>query len=204
MRFLRRRASDPSAGVVPRECPDCGSPKLVKEKHPFTAIHLVEDDRSVSCRYNRIQVVCKRCRFLVNDDLNGDAAQAYARLTAQVGGSQVDLTAEVAGAVRVAGRLPALPDAERQRDYDLVRKVWGCAGMHPVPADELADAMARIIRGYFAEGAFRVKVETLDEPVLMLSFATATGFRPVRLTRGQDGDFFVYGQIQLTRVLGVI
>ncbi|ONI90143.1 hypothetical protein ALI144C_03770 [Actinosynnema sp. ALI-1.44] len=175
----------------------------MKEKHSFSAIHLLDDERSVSCSHYRTQVFCRKCGFMVNDDLNNDAQHAYAQLAEQVGASRVR-PADVAKAVEEARKLPTLPDAARQRDYDLVREFWGCAGMHVIPADQLEDALAKVVRGYFAEGAYRVTVETLEQGVLMLSFSTATGFRPVRLARGTGGDFVVYGQIQLYRILGVV
>jgi hypothetical protein len=195
-----------SAGAVPPQCPNCRSPRLRKKKFSFTAIYQIDDERSVSRAYTPIQVHCRKCRFLVNDDLHGDAQVVYAQLAAQAGGRkpQVRVRARVAKAMQLAGRLPALSDAERRQDYDGVREVWGCAGMHPIPEGELQDALTRIVHGYLAEGVHRIEVETLEQGIMMLSFYTATGWRPVRLARTADGGFVVYGQIQLYRVLDAL
>jgi hypothetical protein len=192
---------------MPQQCQNCGSPQLLfRNKASFTAIYRIDDERSISRRYKPMQVHCKKCDFMVNDGLYGDAETVYAQLAEQAGGrtSRVRVATEVAKVMRAAERLPALSDAERQRDYDMAREPWGCAGMHPIPESELQDALTRIIRGYLAEGAYEVEIETLEQGILMLSFYTATGFRPVRLARTTNGGFVVYGQIQLYRILDAI
>lgn len=219
MRFFRRRSgsvrsSPGSAGesrpasptaAMPQHCPNCGSTELFSKKASFTAVYRIDDERSLSRPFTPLQVHCRNCDFLVNDDLHGDAVAVYAQLAEQAGTKtpQGQLAAQVTKAIREATRLPVLSDAQRQQDYDRVREAWGCAGMHPIPETELKDALIRILRGFFAEGAHAVEVETLDQGVLMLSFFTATGFRPVRLARA-NGEFVVYGQIQLYRILNAL
>lgn len=189
---------------MPQQCPNCGSPRLFTEKASFTAVYRIDEERSLSRPFTPTQVHCRKCDFLVNDDLYGDAQVVYAQLAEQAGARAPQVAAEVTKAMREAKRLPALSDAERQQDYDSARESWGCAGMHTIPESELQGVLTRIIRGYFAEGAHTVAVDTLEQGVLMLSFSTATGFRPVRLARATNGDFVAYGQIQLYRILDAI
>ncbi|MEE1943017.1 hypothetical protein V1L54_27035 [Streptomyces sp. TRM 70361] len=220
MKFFRRRSSPPpsspghpadlhaaaSTGAVPQQCPNCGSPKLFRKKASFTATYRIDGKRSVSQPFTPMQVHCRKCDFLVNDDLYGDAQVVYARLAERAGGRtpQVRVAAEVNKATQAAKQLPALSDAERDQDYDRVREAWGCAGMHTIAENELQDTVTRIIRGYLAEGAYEVETETLEQRILMLSFYTATGWRPVRLARTASSGFVVYGQIQLYRILDAL
>ncbi|MBF6175156.1 hypothetical protein [Nocardia blacklockiae] len=217
MKFVRRRLgslsrapdhrgdvhSAASATAVARQCQQCGSARLVRERHSFTAIYRIDAERSISRRFRKTQIFCKECSFLVDDDIHNDAALVYAQLAEQVGFPvpQVHVATQVAEATRAAALLPALSDTERQQDYDAVAEVWGCAGMRTIAENELSDALTRIIRGYCAEGAYDVEIETLEQGILMLSFYTGTGWRPVRIARGLDNRFLTYGQIQLYRFL---
>lgn len=217
MKFFRRRSSPPpsspghpvdlhaaaSTGAVPQQCPNCGSRKLFKEKASFTAIYRIDDERSLAQPFTPTQVYCKECDFLVNDDLYWDAQVVYARLA---GGRtpQIRVAAEVDKAMQAAKQLPALSDAERDQDYDRAREVWGCAGMHTIAESELQDTLTRIIRGYLAEGAYKVETEMVEQRFLLLSFITGTGWRPVRLARTASSGFVVYGQIYLYRILDAL
>ncbi|GAA1767124.1 MULTISPECIES: hypothetical protein [Streptomonospora] len=200
--FARPGPSEPAVpAAVPHQCQNCGSPRLFREKASFTAVHSVSASRSISRPFEPTQIHCRKCDFLVCDDLYGDGAAAYAQLAAQAGARRPRIAAQVAEAVRAAERLPALSDAQRRRGYDRIRQAWGCAGMRTVPADGLRDTLTRIARGYFAEGSHQVSVQTVERTAVDFSFITATGWRPVRLVRTADGDFAVYGQIQLYRIL---
>jgi len=196
--------ADVSTGPTPQQCPSCGSARLSRKKASSTATYRLDGERSIARPFKQTQVHCRKCEFLVNDDLYGDAQIAYEQLAEQAGirAPQIWVAAEVSNAMREVGRLPALSDAERQQDYDTVARPWGCAGMHTIPESELEETLTRIFRGYFAEGAYRDEMQTLDQGVVLLSFFTAAGWRPVRLARTTRGHFVAYGQIQLYRILG--
>jgi hypothetical protein len=187
----------------PRLCPSCGSPQLLAKTVECIATRRIDAENSLGISFERMQLHCGDCGFLTNDDVHGTAAIAYSRLATGAGAPQPRVSAMVDDAVRQARQLPQLSDAGRKQDYDRVQGSWGCAGMVVIPEGKLHDSLTKIIRGYFAEGATGFQAEILEGQVLMLSFLSEAGFRPVRLSRTNCGDFTVYGQIQMYRILGI-
>lgn len=184
-----------------RTCPLCGSSRVLSQQGASRAELRLDERRSVALDFTVTLINCAACGALINDDVNGDVAVAYKRLMAQSGMAPPRISATLHDAMRRAGLLPALSRSEQQRDYDEVRQVWGCLGMRYVSASELQDALSRIIGGFFAEGVTRAQVRTLEQHTVQLSFLTAGGFCPVRLSRAADGGFSIYGVVSMYRFL---
>ncbi|MBH0780877.1 hypothetical protein [Nocardia bovistercoris] len=183
-------------------CPLCGFSQVLTQRQTARAQWQLDEERSVAHDFAVTLMFCAACETLINDDVNGDRAVVYQRLTTQAGAPAPRTSEMVHEVMHHVTRVRALSEPERQHDYDDVRQTWHCLDLRYIPEGELEDAVTRIIDGYFAEGANEFQVQTLENHVVQLSFSTSMGFRPVRLSRTSDGGFTAYGQVALYRFLG--
>lgn len=211
MRFFRRRTG--SADAAPAvtslrsrrtQCPRCAAAKLFIFEWNHEVIHRLDDLRSISREIDQTQVYCDACDFLVNDDLYGDAARAYAHLMRQASSGQPNLTTEVERAVAAIAELPPSSDAEQQANFDRIKDSWGAVERIPIQPSDIETYLTLFFKGYLSEGAYRVQLDVVDQKLLMIAFITPTGFRGVRLARGADGTVHAYGQIYLYRYLDLL
>lgn len=211
MKFSRRRAG--SADAAPAvtslrsrrtECPRCGASRLFTYEWTREAIHQLDHVRSISREVTQTQVYCEACEFLVNDDLYGDVAEAYADLMVRAGDDWPDISPEVERAMAAIADLPPSSDAEQRADFDRVGGTWGAVDLVPIQAAELEQTLRVLFTGYLGDGAYKIQLEVLDERFLLIAFITATGFQGVRLGRCADGSVNIYGQIFLYRYLDLL